>query len=204
MLFVRWHLGSRQLLVMTSCISQRTVALLVRNRVKIDTSLASNICHMFRWRRDPFGALPWEDVLEIHGIDLFESAALAFDDEEVDDNCSHKVAGGKDITISIMIKLEKRYSCHEMRIVNIPEINGTGDEWGEETDTKVPDPVAGGGQSHTLGTIARGEDFGLDSPDHGTPGSGKAKNEETSKDDQNDTWRRSEARILEVKHEMAN
>lgn len=87
---------------------------------------------------------------------------------------------------------------------NIPEINGAGNEGGEETNTEVPDPVASGGQSHTLSTIARREDLSLDSPNHGAPSSSKAKNEETGEDDQNDAWRRGEGRIGEVKHEMAN
>lgn len=87
---------------------------------------------------------------------------------------------------------------------NTPEINGPGDEGGEETNTEVPDPVASSGQSHTLCTIARREDLSLDSPNHGTPGSSKAKNEETGEDDQDNAWRRSERRIGEVEHEMAN
>lgn len=87
---------------------------------------------------------------------------------------------------------------------NIPEINGAGNEGGEETNTEVPDPVASGGQSHTLSTIARREDLGLNGPNHRTPGSSKAKNEETSEDDQDNAWRRSGGRIGQVKHEMAN
>lgn len=66
---------------------------------------------MFGRRRDPFRALPWEDVLEIHGVNLFESAALAFDDEEVDDESAQEVTGSKDITISIEKLEKKRFNC---------------------------------------------------------------------------------------------
>jgi hypothetical protein len=64
---------------------------------------------VLRRRRDPFSALPGKDVLEVHGVDLLEGTALAFNDEEVDDKGSQKVAASKDITISVIIELEKIY-----------------------------------------------------------------------------------------------
>lgn len=92
-------------------IAQGTIALLVRNGIKIAATLAQNVLDVLRGRRYPFCALPGEDVLEIHGVDLFEGAALAFNDEEVDDKRTQKVAASKNITISIIKKLEKRCNC---------------------------------------------------------------------------------------------
>lgn len=71
---------------------------------------------MFWRRRDPFRALPGQDVFEIHGVDLLEGAALTFNDEEVDDESTQEVAASENITISIIIKLENDLIAHRWKI----------------------------------------------------------------------------------------
>lgn len=103
MFLVRWAFGSHMLIM---SIVHRSIAVLVRKDIKIDACLSANVGHVLRRRRHPLRALPRKDMLEIHGVDLFESAALAFNNEEVDDDSSHKVASSKDIAISVNWMLE--------------------------------------------------------------------------------------------------
>ena len=130
------------------------IAVVVGKHVEIDARLSADVGHVLRGRGNPFGALPRLDMLEIHGIDLLEGATLAFNDEEVDDEGANKVAGSEDVAISAHARLERAHYMKAERQLNIPKVDGTGNERGEETDAKVPDPVAGSGQRHTLGTVA--------------------------------------------------
>lgn len=66
-------------------------------------------------------------MLKVHCIDLLEGAALAFDDEEIDEERAEDVAAGEDVAVA--------------------EVDGGGDEGGEEGEEEVPNPVGGGGKS---------------------------------------------------------
>lgn len=91
------------------------------------------------------GALPRGDALEVHGVNLLEGSALTLDDEEVDEDGGDEVAPGEHVAVT--------------------EVDGLGDEGGEEADEEVPSPVAGGGEGHSLGAVAGREELGLDGPD---------------------------------------
>lgn len=116
---------------------------------------------------NPAGRLPGLDVQDVHGVDLLEGATLGLVDEEEDNPDSGKAAGGKDVAVA--------------------EVNGAGDEGGEEGDEEVPGPVGGGGDSHAGSTVAEGVHLTADSPDDGTPGGGEADNEEAGEDYHGDT-----------------
>lgn len=88
--------------------------------------------------------------------------------------------------------------------MHIPKVDSASDERCEETNAEVPDPVAGSGKSHTLRTVSRREDFCLNGPNHGTPSSGKAKNEETGENDEYNTGCGGSRGIVKIKHEMTN
>lgn len=129
-------------------------------------------------------ALPGSDLVDVHPVELLESAALTLDDEEVDDESSDSQASSEDVSVG--------------------KVNCTGDEWGEKTDEEVPEPVGCGGQSHTLGTVLGREQFGADSPDHGTPGHGVGGDEETGDNNHALTRSGSVFGVLNVQHEVAN
>lgn len=130
------------------------IAVVIGKDVQIDACLSANVGHVLRRRRHPLGALPRQNVLEIHGVDLLEGAALAFNDEEVDDEGADKVAGSKDVAISIQGRLGRAHYSTVRRQLDIPKVDGARNERGEEPDAKVPDPVARSRQSHALGTVA--------------------------------------------------
>lgn len=94
-------------------------------------------------------ALPWDDIVDVHPVELLEGTAATFDDEEIDDEDGDEQTAGKDIPVG--------------------EVDLVGDERGEETDQEVPEPIGGGGQGHTLSTVLGGEELRSDSPDHGAP-----------------------------------
>ena len=94
-------------------------------------------------------ALPRRNVVDVHPVEFFESAPATFDDAEVDDEDTEEETAGKHISVG--------------------KVDLSRDEGREETDKEVPEPVAGGGQGHTLRTVLRGEQFGGNSPDHRTP-----------------------------------
>lgn len=119
-----------------------------------------------RGRRDPLGRLPRRDALDVHGVQLLEGAALALDDEEIDQQAADDVAPGEDVAVA--------------------EIDGARDEGGEEGEQEVPQPVAGGAQRHALGAVARGVQLAGDGPDHGAPGGGEAEDEEAGEADHRD------------------
>ena len=62
--------------------------------------------------------------------------------------------------------------------VAVAEVDRGGNEGGKERQEEVPEPVGGGGEGHAFGTVARGEEFTANRPDHGTPGSREAEDEE--------------------------
>lgn len=98
-------------------------------------SLSPDLFNLLRWRSDPTGALPWLDADDVHGVDLFERSALAFHDEEVDQEHGDQIAACEDVAVQ--------------------EINVTGDEWREECDEEVPEPIRGCGQSHAFRSVSR-------------------------------------------------
>ena len=94
-------------------------------------------------------ALPRDDIVDVHPVELLEGTAATFDDEEIDDEDGDEQTARKDIPVG--------------------EVDLVGDERGEEPDQEVPEPVGGGGQGHTLGAVLGGEELRGDSPDHGAP-----------------------------------
>lgn len=117
----------------------------------------------------PVGGLPGLDVEDIHSVHLFKGTTLGLVDEEENDEDSGEAASGKDVTVA--------------------EVNGAGDEGGEEGDEEVPGPVGGGGDSHAGSTVAEGVHLTTDGPDDGTPGSGETDNEEAGEDNHGNTGR---------------
>ena len=97
-------------------------------------------------------ALPGLDTVDVEPVELLESAAVGLDEEEVDDEGADEHAASEDVTVG--------------------EVDGRGDEGGEETDEEVPDPVGGRRDGHGLRTVLGGIQLGGNSPDHGTPGHG--------------------------------
>jgi hypothetical protein len=75
---------------------------------------------------------------------LLQSPALALDYEEIDEKPAENVTAGKHVAVL--------------------EIDGGNDERGEEGEEEVPEPIAGGRESHTLGTVAGGIEFAADCP----------------------------------------
>lgn len=72
--------------------------------------------HLLGRRGDPLGALPRLDPLEVHGVDLLEGAALALDDEEVDDEGGDGVAAREDVSVAKVDRLgdERSEECEEL------------------------------------------------------------------------------------------
>ena len=100
---------------------------------------------LFGRRGDPLGALPRPDPREVHGVNLLESAALAFHDKEVDQQHTDQVAACEHIAVQ--------------------EVDVASDEGREECDQEVPEPVAGRAKGHALGPISSGEKFSYYGPD---------------------------------------
>lgn len=125
--------------------------------------------------RNPARALPWLDMLYVHGVNLLKSTALGLADEEVNDNGSSERAGSKNVAVL--------------------EVNGAGDEWGEEGNQKVPCPVGGGCNSHAGGAVACWVEFTHNRPDDRSPGGCETNNEEAGKDNQGGTGLGSGRRI---------
>lgn len=95
-------------------------------------------------------ALPGSNMVDIHVVQLLEGTVLTLDNEEVDNEDTAKQTPGEDITIG--------------------EVDLSGDEWCEETDEEVPQPVRSSGEGHALGTVLGGEELGGNRPDHRAPG----------------------------------
>lgn len=129
-------------------------------------------------------ALPGGNLVDVHPVELLESPTLTLNHAEVDHS-----GGGEQTT---------------RKDVSIGKVDLAGDEGSEETDQEVPEPVASGGQSHTLRTVLGGEELSTDSPDHGTPGHGVGGNEEAGNDDHTLTRAGGVLRVLDIEHEVAN
>lgn len=114
--------------------------------------------------RNPAGALPWLDVLDVHGVDLLESATLGLADEEVDNHGGSKGTASKHVAVL--------------------EVNGAGNEGGEEGNQEIPGPVGGSRNTHAGGAVAGWVEFTDNSPDDRSPGGCEADNEEAGKHDQ--------------------
>lgn len=86
----------------------------------ISTSLFSDLCHLLGTGWDPFAALNRAYAFEVHRVNLFQSTSLTFNQEEIHDESTEKVASGKNISV---LKVDSR-----------------GDERGEESDQEIPEP----------------------------------------------------------------
>lgn len=93
--------------------------------------------------------LPGDDAQNVHGVDLLEGAALGLVDEEEGDEDTEEAAAGEDVAVAVA--------------------NGGGDPGCEEGDEEVPQPVGGGAEGHSDGTVAGWEHFTDDGPDKRTP-----------------------------------
>ena len=109
---------------------------------------------------------------------------MSFNDEEVDNKTTEEVTSCKDISVA--------------------EVDVFGDERREESEKEIPEPVAGGGQGHSLGSVARGEDFCHDGPDHGTPSCSETKNEKTGKDNHGNASLRCVCRVATVQRKVTD
>lgn len=79
-------------------------------------------CDQFFGRRcDPFGALSWVDMQDVHGVYLLQCSSLSLNDKEVDYSRRHEEASCKDISVA--------------------EINIPNDERSEEGEEEIPAPV---------------------------------------------------------------
>ena len=81
---------------------------------------------------------------DIHRVNLLKSAALSFNNEEIDNSDSHEETSGKDVTVS--------------------EVDITNDEWCEEGEKEVPAPVGCCRQGHSVRSVAGWIHFCTDSP----------------------------------------
>ena len=99
--------------------------------------------------RSPVGALPGGHVQHVHGVDFLEGATLGLVDEEEHDEDTGQAAAGEDVAVG--------------------EVNGTGDERGEEGDEEVPGPVGGGSNTNARGTVTRRIHFRAYGPDNRAP-----------------------------------
>lgn len=118
---------------------------------------------------NPAGGLPGLDVEDVHGVDLLKSAALGLVDEEEDNENGKEAAGGKDVAVA--------------------EVDGVGDEGGEEGNQEVPGPVGGGSNTHADSAVLEGVHLTTDSPDNRTPGGSEADNEEAGENNHSNTGR---------------
>ena len=120
--------------------------------------------------RDPLGALPWLDVENVHGIGLLETTTLTLTDEEISDDGTSQAAGGEDVSVLV--------------------VDGAGNVWCEEGDEEIPDPVRGGGETHSGGSVASRVDFSSNAPDDWPPSGGVPEDEECGEDDHGsaDLW----------------
>lgn len=118
---------------------------------------------------NPARGLPGLDVKDVHGVDLLKSATLGLVDEEEYNENGEEAAGGKDVAVA--------------------EVDGVGDEGGEEGDQEVPGPVGGGSNTHADSAVLEGVHLTTDSPDNRTPGGSEADNEEAGEDNHGNTGR---------------
>lgn len=116
---------------------------------------------------DPAGRLPGLNLEDVHGVNLFQGPALGLVDEEEDNKDGEETAGSKDVTVA--------------------EVDGVGDEGGEEGDEEVPGPIGGSGNTHADSAVLEGVHLTTDSPDDRTPGGSEADDEEAGEDNHDNT-----------------
>lgn len=90
-------------------------------------------------------ALPRQNLVGVHEINLFQCTSLGLNDTEVYHEDSKEQAPGEDITIS--------------------EIDGRSNEWGKETDQEIPKPVRCRSKSHAPCAVFHRINFGDEGPD---------------------------------------
>jgi hypothetical protein len=73
-----------------------------------------------RLLRVPFCALSRRDIGKVHGVDFLKGALAGFHEKEIDDDSGEEVAACKDVAVA--------------------EVDGGGDESGEEGEHEVPEP----------------------------------------------------------------
>jgi len=122
-------------------------------------------------RRDVFATLPRRNPHDVHRIDLLESPALTFHEEEVDNHRGGETAPRENIAI--------------------PKVDGRRDERGKESDEEIPEPIRGDRDGHTLCPVTGGIELCDDGPNHRSPGAGERGNEQASEYDHGDTSLRS-------------
>lgn len=93
----------------------------------------------------------------VEDIDLLEGETLGLGDAEV----------GEDETADASRTPDEEHFWTEVSVFGVNDIRGS------IADTKVPEPVGGGGKRHGLGTNGEREDFRGDDPGDGTPGGGE-------------------------------
>lgn len=86
----------------------------------VGPSLSSDFGHLLGRRWNPLATLHWCDPLKIHRINFFERPSLALNEEEVDNQATHEIAGSEDVAVA--------------------EVNRACDERCEEGDEEVPEP----------------------------------------------------------------
>jgi hypothetical protein len=116
---------------------------------------------------NPASGLPGLDVEDVHGVDLLKGPALGLVDEEEDNEDSEEAASSEDVTVA--------------------EVDGVGDEGGEERDEEVPGPVGSSSNTHADSAVLEGVHLTTDSPDNRTPGGGESDNEEAGEHNHNNT-----------------
>lgn len=98
---------------------------LILIRYQLRTSLDPAPRHLLGGRRNPLGALPGLDSLEVHGINLLEGPALTFNDEEVDDESSDSVAPSEHVTVAEVSgfgdeRCEEGEELHRVSLIVVP------------------------------------------------------------------------------------
>lgn len=132
----------------------------------------------------PVSRLAWVDVQDVHGVDFLKRAVLGLNDEEVDD--------------------PEKGEAADTENHSVPVVNLVSDEGGEERDQEVEQPVGGGSESHTWGTVAGWVQLSNDGPDERSPGGGKGADEEAGEDDQDFSLDGGAGWIIEGKTERAD
>lgn len=116
----------------------------------------------------PGGRVIWGHFFQ-HLVDLFEGETLGFwDKEEGEDEGNDAKAAPHKEDLS----------------TKVGGVGTSTDEvWGDDTNDAVPEPVGGGGKTHTTGTDWQWEKFTNDNPGGWTPGHGEDRNVQADESD---------------------
>ena len=128
--------------------------------------------------------LPGFDAQDVHGVKFLKCPTLALDDAKEDDGRTGEETARENISVG--------------------EVDLRGDKAGEETNEEVPEPVGGSRKGHTSRTVARGIQFGNDSPDHRTPGTSVSDNEQAGEDNHGNSRLWGVFRSFDIQGEVAN